>query len=374
MGRRGALEIMGLDKNFWAGKKVFITGHTGFKGSWLSFWLNEMGAEVKGYALKPATTPNLFEILSLEKKMDSVFGDIRDYGHLQNEISEFEPDIVFHMAAQAIVRESYDEPVETFQTNVIGTANLLEAIRTVNSVQAVISVTSDKCYENHEWNWKYRESDSMGGWDPYSASKGCAELVTASYRRSFFLDRDNKLPKIGIASVRAGNIVGGGDWSKDRLIPDIMRSFSEHKAVVIRNPAAIRPWQYILDLLHGYMILTQKLYKHPAEYSEAWNFGPPERDEQSVEYIVDHMIRSWGDGASWKQDEGFNPHEAGYLKLDSSKSRMRLGWSTGIGLPKALGYLTKWYKNYYDEAEMADVSRKQISEFEELISQSENPE
>lgn len=355
---------MGLDKQFWIGKKIFITGHTGFKGSWLSFWLNEMGALVKGYALKPATNPNLYDILSLETNMDSVFGDIRDPGHLQKEILEFKPDIVFHMAAQAIVRESYDEPVDTFQTNVIGTANVLEAIRSVQSVKAVISVTSDKCYENHEWDWKYRESDPMGGWDPYSASKGCAEIVTASYRRSFFLDDQNRFPKIGIASVRAGNVIGGGDWSKDRLIPDIIRSFADNKAVIIRNPASIRPWQYILDLLHGYMILTQKLYKQPADFSEAWNFGPAERDEQSVEFIVDHMIRSWGAGAAWKQDEGYNPHEAGYLKLDSSKSRMRLGWSTGIGLPKALDSLTKWYRNYYDDGDMIEITKSQVREFE----------
>ena len=358
---------MGLDKSFWKGKRVFITGHTGFKGCWLAYWLSLMGANVKGFALKPNTTPNLYGTLSLGEHIESVFGDIRDIIHLKREVLDFAPEVIFHMAAQAIVRESYEQPVETFQTNVIGTANLLESVRSLNSVKSVLSITSDKCYENHEWDWKYRESDAMGGWDPYSSSKGCAELVTASYRRSFFQNGSSGSLITGIATARAGNVIGGGDWSRDRLIPDIMRAFSEKREVIIRNPAAVRPWQYILDLLHGYLLLAHHLYEDPVTYSQAWNFGPSEQDEQSVEYITNRMIESWREGASWKLDEEANPHEANYLKLDSSKARMKLGWSTILELEQALDSLTSWYKNYYEGADMADITLKQINEFEELI-------
>lgn len=358
---------MGINKSFWKGKRIFITGHTGFKGSWLSFWLTELGADVKGYALKPDVSPNLYDTLSLGNRMESVFGDIRDLGHLKKEIIEYKPQVIFHMAAQAIVRTSYEDPLETFDTNVLGTANLLESVRSAHSVRAVISVTSDKCYENKEWDWKYRESDPMGGWDPYSASKGCAELVTASYRRSFFLNGEADKNQTGIASARAGNVIGGGDWSKDRLIPDIMRSFSENEPVIIRNPAAVRPWQYILDLLHGYMVLAEKLYDQPEKYSESWNFGPSENDEQSVEFITNRMVETWGEGASWKLDEGVNPHEAGYLKLDSSKSRMKLGWSTHLNLTEALDYLTIWYKSYFEGEDMTEITKARLKEFEELL-------
>lgn len=356
---------MGLNRTFWRGKKVFITGHTGLKGSWLSYWLVDLGAEVKGFALKPDMSPNLYGTLSLGSLMDSVFGDIRDIEHLKREIREFKPDIIFHLAAQAIVRTSYDDPIETFETNVMGTANLLESVRSVQSVKSIISVTSDKCYENREWDWKYRESDPMGGWDPYSSSKGCAELVTASFRRSFF--RNDHSIKPGIATARAGNVIGGGDWSKDRLIPDIMRSFSERKPVIIRNPSAVRPWQYILDLLLGYMVLAERLYKQPEEYSEAWNFGPAESDEQSVEFITNRMVETWGEGARWQLDESTNPHEANYLKLDSSKSRMQLGWSTQMSLTQSLDSLTLWYKNYFDGMNMTEFTKSQIREFEEKI-------
>lgn len=366
MGGRSSLEDMGIDTLFWNGKRVFITGHTGFKGSWLSYWLSELGANVMGYALKPSTSPSLFDVLSLDRSSDSVIGDIRDLNHLMKTVSEFKPEIIFHLAAQAIVRESYKDPIETFQTNVIGTANLLESVRACNSVKAVICVTSDKCYENREWDWKYREIDSMGGWDPYSSSKGCAELVTASYRRSFFRNGKQSHPA-GIASARAGNVIGGGDWSKDRLIPDIMKSFSKSEPVIIRNPVSVRPWQYILDLLHGYILLAERLYDKPEKYSEAWNFGPSDDDEQSVEFITNRMIESWGKGASWKLDQGANPHEANYLKLDSSKARMHLDWSTRIDLTKALNSLTKWYKNFYTGADMIEFTRMQIKEFEKQI-------
>jgi len=358
---------MGLNKLFWKGRRVFITGHTGFKGSWLSFWLAELGADVKGFSLVPDVSPNLYDTLSLGNRIESVFGDIRNLDHLKRELAEFKPEVVFHMAAQAIVRTSYDDPIETFETNVIGTVNLLESVKFVKSIKAVISVTSDKCYENREWDWKYRESDPMGGWDPYSASKGCAELVTASFRRSYFQNGNSDSIKTGIATARAGNVIGGGDWSKDRLIPDIMRSFSKQEPVVIRNPAAVRPWQYILDLLHGYMVLAEKLYKDPKRYSEAWNFGPSESDERSVEFILNKMIETWGEGASWKLDKGVNPHEASYLKLDSSKSRMNLGWNTKVTLPSALESLTSWYKNYFYGADITEFTKSQIREFEKHI-------
>lgn len=358
---------MEINKKFWSGKRVFITGHTGFKGSWLAYWLADLGAEVKGYALEPDMSPNLYGTLSLGSLMDSVFGDIRDIEHLKREIREFKPDILFHMAAQAIVRTSYSDPIGTFETNVMGTANLLESARSVQSVKSIISVTSDKCYENREWDWKYRESDPMGGWDPYSSSKGCAELVTASYRRSFFHGNNEDSVKLGIATARAGNVIGGGDWSKDRLIPDIMRSFSERKPVIIRNPSAVRPWQYILDILHGYMMLAESLYKDPDKYSEAWNFGPAESDEQSVEFITNRMVETWGEGARWQLDESANPHEANYLKLDSSKSRMKLGWSTQMSLTESLDSLTLWYKNYFDGFDMSEFTESQIRKYEEKI-------
>ncbi|NBC27276.1 MAG: CDP-glucose 4,6-dehydratase [Bacteroidetes bacterium] len=357
---------MGVDNVFWNGRRVLITGHTGFKGSWLSYWLSKLGANVRGYSLEPSSAPNLFTVLGISECADSVIGDIRNSEALKRSIVEFKPEIVIHMAAQAIVMDSYKDPIETFQTNIIGTANLLEAIRDCGSVKAVVCVTSDKCYENREWDYKYREIDSMGGWDPYSSSKGCAELVIASYRRSFFRGVEGS-HHAAIASARAGNVIGGGDWSNNRLIPDIIRSFKKKTPVVIRNPAAIRPWQYILDLLHGYILLAEKLYNEPENYSEAWNFGPSDDDEKSVEYITEKMIDAWGKGASWTLDEGANPHEASYLKLDSSKARMHLKWASKMNLDNSLTSLTNWYKNYYQGADMKKVSGYQLDEFQERI-------
>lgn len=359
---------MGINRSFWKNKRVFITGHTGFKGSWLSFWLSQIGAEVKGFALPPEVFPSLYQVLKLDEQINSAIGNICDYEHLEKELVQFEPDIIIHLAAQAIVRVSYEDPIETFQTNVIGTANLLNISRSLKKLKAFVSVTSDKCYENNEWVWKYRETDAMGGWDPYSASKGCAEIVTASFRRSFLQNDTNRKNMAGIATARAGNVIGGGDWSKDRLIPDIMRAFSEKKEVIIRNPSAVRPWQYILDLLYGYIRLAENLCHDPVKYSEAWNFGPSEQDEQSVKYIIDKMMQIWGEETTWKMDNSKNPHEASYLKLDSSKARMHLNWENQITLDDTLKFLTIWYKKYYNGDNMFEFSRQQIRSYEERTS------
>lgn len=358
---------MGINKDFWQGKKVFITGHTGFKGAWLCKWLMGMKADVSGFSLPPATNPNLFSLLNLDSQMHHMLGDIRDLKLLKERITEVDPDIVIHMAAQAIVRESYQNPIETFEVNAIGTAHLLETIRYTRNTKAVVCVTSDKCYDNREWPWKYRETDSMGGWDPYSASKGCSELIISSYRNSFFNKKELDKHGIAIASVRAGNVIGGGDWGQDRLIPDIMRAFSDGKSVVIRNPLATRPWQYVLDLLSGYLTLAERLYSAGSEYMEAWNFGPNDNDEKPVREIVAFITRLWGNNAKWELDKDIasNPHEAYSLKLDSSKSRSRLGWAPKLTLEKSLKFVVDWYKHYYSSREsMQDFTEAQISLFE----------
>ncbi len=358
---------MGLNKDFWKGKKVFITGHTGFKGAWLSAWLQSMGASISGFALPPSTNPNLFSLLNLDSDMQYVFGDIRDLHLLKEQLKKFDPDIVIHMAAQAIVRESYQNPVETFEVNAIGTAHLLEAVRYTENTKAVVCVTSDKCYDNKEWPWRYRESDSMGGWDPYSASKGCSELIISSYRNSFFNKEEFNKHGVAVASVRAGNVIGGGDWGQDRLIPDIMRAFSENEKVIIRNPSATRPWQYVLDLLSGYLLLAERLYTDGPGYMEAWNFGPNDNDEKTVLEIVKHVSKLWGDNARWELDKNAasNPHEAFTLKLDSSKSRSKLGWTPRLTLEHSLEFIVDWYRHYYSNREtMRNFTEEQISSFE----------
>ena len=347
--------------NFWQGKKVFLTGHTGFKGSWLSIWLKMLGADVTGYSLLPESEPNMYTVTHNDREMRSIIGDIRDITLLRKTIREVKPDIVIHMAAQALVRQSYHEPVETFQTNVLGTVNVLEAVRQIDSVRTVLCITSDKCYENREWVWKYRENDPMGGWDPYSASKGCSELIVASYRNSFFNNDLYDQHGVAVASARAGNVIGGGDWGADRLIPDIVRSFSEGKSVLIRNPGAVRPWQHVIDLLRGYMLLTERLYEKGPEYGEAWNFGPGDDDERSVREIVDSLAKLWGRGASWKLDTNEQLHEAYTLKLDSSKSRSRLSWHPLFSMDLALELVTEWYKQYYSgDKPPREITEEQI--------------
>lgn len=352
-----------MDHAFWQGKRVFVTGHTGFKGSWLCLWLQQLGAQVTGYALSPPTQPSLFEVAHAGQGMESNIGDIRDGAALAKAMRVAAPDIVIHMAAQPLVRRSYVDPVETYSTNVMGTVHLLEAVRQTPSVRAVVNVTSDKCYDNKEWVWGYRENEPMGGFDPYSNSKGCAELVTSAYRNSFFNPEKYSEHHVALASGRAGNVIGGGDWAEDRLIPDILRAISDGRPVVIRNPRAIRPWQHVLEPLSGYLLLAQKLYEEGIGYAEGWNFGPKDEDAQPVQWIVERLTQQWGDGASWQLDQGDHPHEAHYLKLDCSKARMRLDWQPRWDLAHTLKMIVGWQRDYLSHADMRQTTLNQISKF-----------
>jgi CDP-glucose 4,6-dehydratase len=352
-----------VDPTFWSGKSVLLTGHTGFKGSWLSLWLQSMGAKVIGFALAPPSDPSLFVTAKVAEGMISIEGDIRDYSVLAEVFEKFQPEIVIHMAAQALVRYSYVNPVETYAANVMGTVHLLEAARQVDSVRAIVNITSDKCYENREWVWAYRENEAMGGYDPYSSSKGCAELVASAYRSSFFNPQDYVHHRVALASARAGNVIGGGDWADDRLIPDIMRAIVQGKPVSIRNPHAIRPWQHVLEPLSGYLQLAQKLYQDGVVYAEGWNFGPNEVDAKPVQWIVDRLTEAWGEGASWVLDDGNHPHEAHYLKLDCSKARSRLNWQPRWHLEEALKAIVDWQRAHQAGQEMRMVTLQQISAY-----------
>jgi CDP-glucose 4,6-dehydratase len=353
-----------MNPAFWKGKRVLMTGHTGFKGSWLSLWLQSMGAQVVGYALAPPTDPSLFEVAEVGKGMTSIIGDIRDLERLRKVFAEHKPEIVIHMAAQPLVRYSYVEPVETYSTNVMGTVNLLEAVRSTPGVKAVVNVTSDKCYDNREWVWGYRENEAMGGYDPYSNSKGCAELVTSAYRNSYFHPSTfNDKHSTALASARAGNVIGGGDWAGDRLIPDIVRAIMLGKPVNIRSPHAIRPWQHVLEPLSGYLILAQKLYEDGAGYAEGWNFGPNEEDAKPVQWIVERLTQQWGDGASWALDGGNHPHEAHYLKLDCSKAKMRLDWHPRWHLAHTLEMIVTWQRAWLAKQDMRSFTLKQIEQY-----------
>ena len=343
-----------IDQGFWRGKRVFLTGHTGFKGSWLSLWLSSLGAEVKGYALNPPTSPSLFNEAKVSSIIDSQIGDIRDQDTLHESMVSFNPDILIHMAAQPLVRYSYNEPIETYEVNVVGTAKVLEVARSCSNLKAIINITTDKCYENDGRTEGYKENDPMGGYDPYSSSKSCAELVTSSYRRSFLQEQG-----VGLASVRAGNVIGGGDWADDRLIPDILRSFEKNKPVIIRNPKATRPWQHVLEPLSGYLVLAQKLYKDQKEYAEGWNFGPNEQDVKPVDWILNKMIVSWPN-SSWKLDESSNPHEAGFLKLDISKSKSKLDWNPVWELSHTLERIISWHKAWLNKENMQIVCLTEI--------------
>jgi CDP-glucose 4,6-dehydratase len=353
-----------MNPEFWHRKRVLITGHTGFKGSWLSLWLQSMDAQVVGYALAPPTTPSLFEEASVEQGMKSVIGDVRDLPHLTTVFGEHQPEIVLHMAAQPLVRHSYLDPVETYSTNVMGAVNLLEAVRCTKSVRAVVNVTSDKCYENREWAWGYRENEAMGGHDPYSSSKGCAELVTAAYRNSYFHPDKYKEHGVAIGSGRAGNVIGGGDWAKDRLIPDVMRAIIHGLPVSIRNPNSIRPWQHVLEPLSGYLTLAQRLYESGLTFSEGWNFGPNVDDAKSVEWVLNNLTKVWGDGASWKLDGGEHPHEAHYLKLDCSKAKARLNWLPRWSLDEAIAQICLWHKAHLAASDMRAMCLHQIRQYE----------
>ncbi len=348
-----------VNNSVWQDKRVFLTGHTGFKGSWLSLWLQMLGAKVYGYALEPPTEPNLFTCAGIASSLESMVADIRDFKQLEATMHNFSPDIVIHMAAQSLVRESYNNPMETYATNVMGTVNLLEAIRMTPSVSAAIIVTSDKCYENKEWCWGYRENDRLGGHDPYSNSKACAEMVVSAYRSSFF---SSDVRKIGLATVRAGNVIGGGDWATDRLIPDLIRAFSDSKKAVVRNPNAVRPWQHVLEPLSGYLMLAEQLMENPG-LSGAWNFGPGYDDTKSVGEIVSILSTVWGDDAESAIDSGSHPHEANLLKLDCNKAHSLLGWSPGLNLDTALEMTASWYKAYFQNSDMNQITRNQISQF-----------
>lgn len=339
------MEGVVIDRAFWCGKTVFLTGHTGFKGSWLSLWLQSLGAKVIGYALDPPTQPSLFEIADVGRGMTDIRGDVRDPGHLIGALTEHQPEVVFHMAAQPLVRYSYCNPVETYETNVLGTVHLLEAVRRNDSVRVVVNVTTDKCYENREWVWGYREDEPMGGRDPYSSSKACSELITSAYRSSYFHPNGREGQRVALATARAGNVIGGGDWAKDRLIPDIMQAILQNEPVRVRHPGAIRPWQHVLDPLGGYLLLAERLRADGAAYAEAWNFGPEPSDTRPVRWVVEHITRQWP-GAHWRLDEAIHPHEARYLTLDCSKAANLLGWHPRWNLETALTKITDWYRRY----------------------------
>lgn len=355
------MENLELTPAFWSHKRVLITGHTGFKGGWLAVWLQRLGATVAGYALAPSTEPNFFAAASVDNQLLSVTGDVRNLDQLKETVAGFKPDIVIHMAAQALVRASYTDPVDTYSTNVMGTVNVFEACRAAGSVRAILNVTSDKCYENTEREEGYREDEPMGGHDPYSNSKGCAELVTSAYQRSFFNDEDGTL----LASARAGNVIGGGDWAEDRLIPDLIRSFSAGEETLIRSPGAIRPWQHVLEPLHGYLLLAQRLYTDGWAFAEGWNFGPNDGDAQPVSWVADHMCNYWGDGASWEDGSGGkHPHEAGILRLNADKARDRLGWKPRLDLETALEWTVEWYKAFANGEDARAITEKQIERYE----------
>lgn len=364
-GKQSTLEIMEalkgkVDPSFWKGKKVFLTGHTGFKGSWLSLWLQSMGSTVKGYALEPPSSPSLFLEAKVGENMESEIGDIRDIEVLKNSMIGFNPDVLIHMAAQPLVRLSYSEPLETYSTNVMGTVNVLESARYCKNLKAIISVTTDKCYENKEWAWGYRENEPMGGHDPYSSSKGCAELVTAAYRSSFFTGNETA----SLASARAGNVIGGGDWAEDRLIPDILKAFEKSEAVIIRNPLSTRPWQHVLEPLSGYLILAQHLFLEGEEFAEGWNFGPKDEDCRAVNWILDKMVTTWGEGASWELDNKSNPHEAGYLKLDCSKAASRLYWHPKWNLEFTLNSIINWHQGWMSGKNMHTQCLQEIETYQ----------
>lgn len=357
------MESVGVNSEFWRGKRVFVTGHTGFKGSWLALWLQHLGAEVTGYALSPPTNPSLFDLARVREGMTEVHGDVRDLELMRKALRKAGPEIVIHMAAQSLVRTSYLDPIETYSVNVVGTVTLFEAVRRTGGIRVVVNVTSDKCYENREWVWGYRENEPMGGYDPYSSSKGCAELATAAYHRSFFNPSDWANHGVAIASVRAGNVIGGGDWANDRLVPDMIRAFSKDEPVLIRRPGAIRPWQHVLEPLSGYMLLAQKLLEEGPAYAEAWNFGPNDEATQSVYWLADRFVALWGEGVSWKLDSHEYPHEAHNLRLDTSKARIRLGWRPHWQLETALRATVEWYKAHKSGTDLRQLTMNQIEHY-----------
>lgn len=355
------------DSSFWQGRRVFLTGHTGFKGAWLSLWLSRLGAEVTGYALSPPTSPNLFEQARVSGALRSIQADIRDLPQLSAAIAACAPDVVIHMAAQSVVSRGYQDPVDNYSSNVMGTVHLLEAVRRLQRPCVVVNVTSDKCYENREWAWGYRESDRLGGRDPYSNSKACAELVTTAYRESYFpLDSFDR-HGVAIASARAGNAIGGGDWTENQLIPDLFRAFLSGTPCLIRNPSAYRPWQFVLEPLRGYLLLAERLTQNGTKFATGWNFGPVDSDIRPVSWIADELARTWGDGASWNLDQAAHPHEAHSLKLDASRASLCLNWRPVLPLQQALGWIAEWYRGFHKQADIAELTLSQIERYESLL-------
>ena len=364
--RQSTVEGLVIRREFWAGKRVFVTGHTGFKGSWLSLWLDTLGAEVSGYALDPPTQPNLFEQAEVASAVRSIRADVRDFPRLKSALAEIRPDVIIHMAAQSVVRRGYENPIETYSSNVMGTVNLLEAVRQLGQPCVLVNVTSDKCYANREWVWGYRENEPMGGRDPYSSSKGCAELVTTAYRESFFAPESFEGHGVAIASARAGNAIGGGDWTSGQLIPDLMRAFLAGEPCPIRSPSAIRPWQFVLEPLRGYLVLVERLADDAGRFGSAWNFGPAETDAKPVSWVADEVARSWGQRASWSKDGGTHPPEAQYLKLDSSKAGANLGWHPVLSLNQSIDWIVEWYRAFETGDDLRRVTRGQIERYDAL--------
>jgi CDP-glucose 4,6-dehydratase len=348
--------------NFWHGKNVLLTGHTGFKGSWLSLWLHSLGANCVGFSLEPSIKPNLFEITQISATMDSIIGDIRNFELLQMTLHKYQPEIIIHLAAQPLVNFSYQEPLITYSTNIIGIINLLEAARSIDSVKAIVNVTSDKCYQNQELDRGYHETDSLGGYDPYSSSKACSELITQAYSYSYLKNRG-----INIATARAGNVIGGGDWGKDRLVPDVVNACIKQQNISLRYPNALRPWQHVLEPLSAYLILAKQLYESPPDYIQAWNFGPDEDQDKTVSWITDTLIKYWGSNIKWVQS--LHPHEieTNLLRLNSIKANRALGWECQWSIEKALAKTVEWYQSYYEEENMQKITLAQIFEFQKNL-------
>jgi CDP-glucose 4,6-dehydratase len=351
--------VEALVNPLWQGRRVLVTGDSGFKGSWLALWLHAMGAKVTGFSLPPPSHPSLFDAARLDQLIDHVEGDVRDPAAVHGVMEQARPEIIFHLAAQPLVRLSYEQPVETFATNVMGTVHVLDAARHVGGVTGIVCVTSDKCYENREWAWPYRESDPMGGHDPYSSSKGCAELAVSAWRRSYFQDSGPAL-----ASVRAGNVIGGGDWAADRLVPDLVRAFAAGVAPLIRSPESVRPWQHVLEALGGYVMIAERLLAGERHFAEAWNFGPADEDARPVRWIVDHMRTAWSEGAAPATlDDGPRPHEAGLLRLDCSRARSALGWQPALRLADTIDWIVEWHKRVDVGEDARTITLEQIDRY-----------
>ena len=358
-----------LNRSFWAGRRVFLTGHTGFKGSWLCLWLGALGAKVTGYALEPPTQPSLFVQAKIGELVHSISADIRDFARLKSAIEECRPDVVLHMAAQSVVRRGFEDPIETYSSNVMGTVHVFEALRQLKHRCVVVNVTSDKCYENREWTWGYREIEPMGGRDPYSNSKGCAELVTTSFRESFFPPSAFDQHGVALGSARAGNAIGGGDWTSNQLIPDLMRAFLAKQSCLIRNPSAIRPWQFVLEPLRGYLTLAERLAEDPLSYATGWNFGPVDSDAKPVSWIADRLVSSWGNSASWRRDSATHPRESHFLKLDASKAGAYLDWHPALPLERALDWIVEWYQAFQTGTDVRGITCSQIERYEALFAE-----